>query len=73
MLENPTDALKSSSKVVIQKTAEATGNFIGNKISDKITKPSNILQQNNSEIVTNKHDKETPKEIYTSRRKTEYY
>ena len=26
----------------------------------------NALQQNNSEIVTNKHDKEIPKEIYIS-------
>ena len=35
-----TDALKTSSKSVIQKTAEATGDFIGNKIADKIKKVS---------------------------------
>ena len=33
-----TDALKTSSKRVIQKTAEATGDLIGNKIPNKITK-----------------------------------
>ena len=35
-----TDALKTSSKSVIQKTAEATGDFIGNKIADRIKKVS---------------------------------
>ena len=32
-----TDAIKTASKRVIQKTAEATGDLIGNKIADKIT------------------------------------
>ena len=32
-----TDAAKIVSKGVIQKTAEATGDFIRNKIADKIT------------------------------------
>ena len=40
-----TDAIKTASKRAIQKTAEATGDLIGNKIADKITsvpkKPSN--------------------------------
>ena len=31
------DAGKTSSKRVVQKTAEATGDLIGNKIADKIT------------------------------------
>ena len=35
-----TDALKTSSKRVIQKTAEATGVLIGNEIANKITKVS---------------------------------
>ena len=35
-----TDALKTSSKTVIQKTAEATGNLIGNKMANRITKVS---------------------------------
>ena len=32
------DVLKTTSKKVIQKTAEATGHLIGNKTADKITK-----------------------------------
>ena len=47
------DALKTSSKRVIHKTAEATGDLIGNKIVDRITKVSKILPQNNSETITN--------------------
>ena len=31
------DATKTASKRVVQKTAEATGDLIGNKIADKIT------------------------------------
>ena len=31
------DAAKTASKRVIQKTAEATGDLIGNKIADRIT------------------------------------
>ena len=34
-----TDAFKTSSKRSIQKTAEATGDLIGNKIADRNTKP----------------------------------
>ena len=35
--KSTTDAIKTASKRAIQKTAEATGDFIGNKIADKIT------------------------------------
>ena len=45
-----------------QKTAEATSNFI----FDKITKVLQNSQQNNSEKVSNKHDKEIPKKRYVS-------
>ena len=31
------DAAKTASKGVVQKTSEATGNLMGNKIADKIT------------------------------------
>ena len=34
------DALKTASKKIINKAAEATGEFIGNKIADKTVKPS---------------------------------
>ena len=32
-----TDGIKTASKREIQKTAEATGDLVGNKIADKIT------------------------------------
>ena len=38
--QSATDALKTSSKRVIQKTAEVTGDLIGNKISNRIRKVS---------------------------------
>ena len=49
--------LKLFQKKAIQKTSEATGDLVGNKIADKITKISKNLQQNNSETVKNEHDK----------------
>ena len=49
-----TDALKTSSKRVIYKTAEATDDLIGNKIANRTTK------------VTTEHVKEIPKERYIS-------
>ena len=61
-----TDALKTSSKQIIQKIAEGTGDLIGNKTDNKITKLSKNSPQNNSETVTNEHDKEIPKEKYIS-------
>ena len=39
-----TDALKTASRRAIQKTAEATGDLLGNKIADKITSCSKNLQ-----------------------------
>ena len=57
--------LKLLQKGVIQKTP-ATGDLIGNKIADRITKVSKSSQQNHSETVTNEHDKEIPKERYIS-------
>ena len=48
------DAIKTASKRVIQKTAEATGELIGNKITDRIKKVSKTLPNNNSE--TNKEE-----------------
>ena len=58
------DAFKTASKIVIQKTAETTGDLIGNKIVDKTAKVSKYLQQNNSQTVKNENDKKIPKERY---------
>ena len=58
--KSATDAIKTASKRAIQKTAEATGDLIGNKTADKITsvlkKPSNNNNDDddNVEITTNK-------------------
>ena len=49
-----------------QKTAEATGDLIGDKIDKKIAKFSRNSQQNNSEAVTNENNKEVPEERYIS-------
>ena len=38
--KSATDVIKTASKRAIQKTAEATGDFVGNKIADKITAKS---------------------------------
>ena len=38
--KSPTVVLKTSSERVIQKTAEATGDLIDNKIANRITKAS---------------------------------
>ena len=42
--KSATDALKTASRRAIQKAAEATGDFVGNKIVDKITSCSKNLQ-----------------------------
>ena len=38
--KSATDAIKTASKRAIPKTAEATGDLVGNKIADKITSVS---------------------------------
>ena len=68
--KSATDALKTSSKIVIQKTPEATGDLICNKIANRITKVSKNSQQNHLETVTNDHDIEIPKERYVSTEET---
>ena len=67
--QSETDVLKNASKRAIQKTADATGELIGNTV----TKVSKNLQQNNSEIVTNEHDKEIPKERHISPEERQNY
>ena len=47
--KSTTDTLKNVSKRAIPKTAEATGDLIANRISDRITRASKTLPKNNSE------------------------
>ena len=51
-------------KNIVHKTAEATGDLIGNEIADKITRASKKSQ--NEEIQLNEVNNEIPKERYTS-------
>ena len=64
--QSDTDAIKiTSEKVIKKKTAEeATGDLIGNKTADKITKISKNVQKTNSETITNEQDKEILKKMY---------
>ena len=62
--QSATDALKTSSERLIQKTAEATDDLIGNKAANNLTKISKTSQQKNSKTVANEHDKEILKEMY---------
>ena len=54
------DAIKTTSKRAIQKTAEATGDLIDNKIADKITsvlKKPNNNNNNNEDVEITAHKK----------------
>ena len=72
--KSTTDAIKTASKRAIQKTAEATGDLIGNKIADKTMNVSKKTQ--NIELEAGSASpKDIPKKryIYISRRKTTIY
>ena len=71
--KSTTDAIKTTSKRAIQKTAEATRDLIGNKIADKIT---SISKKSNKELPNDDEDMEITthkKKIHTTRRKTKNY
>ena len=56
--KSATDAIKTASKRAIQKTTEATGDLIGNKIADKITSISKKKSNNNNNKNNNDDDAE---------------
>ena len=65
--KSTTDAIKTDSKRAIQKTAEATGDLICNKIADKITSISKKKSPHNDgkedvEITTHKKRYISPEE-----------
>ena len=69
--QSPADALKTTSKIIIQKLAEETGDLIGNKNANENGKASITLSQNNSEVIRNKTenmepDRRIPNERYIS-------
>ena len=63
--KSATDAIKTASKRTIQKTAEATGGLVGNKIADKIT---NVSKKSTNKLATIDEDEEltTHKKRYIS-------
>ena len=46
LLDTGLDTLKTASKKVVLKATEATGEFIENKIFDKIVKPKHAMRRN---------------------------
>ena len=54
--KSTTDVIKTASKRVIQKTAEATGDLIGNNIANKITSVSKKSNNNNNNNNNNNED-----------------
>ena len=60
------DAIKTISKRAIQKTAEATGDLIGNKIADKITSLSKNSDADSEMEVGRTSSKDVPKRRYIS-------
>ena len=64
--KSTTDAIKISSKRAIQKTAEATGDLIGNKIADKITSVSKKKFNNNNNSNNDDVELTTHKKRYIS-------
>ena len=71
--KSPTD-VRNTSKRVIQKTPETTGNLTGNKIVDTVAKSydgmnskvSKTSPQSKSDNTSNEQDKEIPKERFAS-------
>ena len=70
-----TDALKTAGKRAIQKTAEATGDLVGNKIADKFTSISKNQQKSSKMMNCNqiKQIINTKRKIHISTRKTINY
>ena len=65
--KSTTDAVKTASKRAIQKTSEATGDFIGNKTADKITSVSKKRSNNNN---NNNNNNNEDVEIAAHKKKT---
>ena len=65
--KSTTGAIKTASKRAMQKTAEAAGDLIGNKISDKITSVSKIsVKELPNDETKGGVERATPKKRYIS-------
>ena len=65
--KSKTNAIKTASKRAIQKTSEATGDLIGNKILDKMTSVSQ--KKSTKELHNNDQTKEEDVEIATHKKR----
>ena len=63
--KSTTDGIKTASKRAIQKTAEATGDLIGNKIADKIS----VSKKKPAKRLPNDETKEEDVEITTHKKR----
>ena len=63
--KSTTYAIKTASKRAIQKTAEATGDLIVNKIADKITS----ISKKSNKVLPNNNEKEEDMEITTHKKR----
>ena len=59
------DPAKTASKWVVQKTAEATGDLIGNKIADKITSLGRVKKKKMKDKKFTYHQKKDSKLLMT--------
>ena len=50
LLDTVLDSLKIAPKKVTPKAAEAIGEFIGKKITDKIVKPTQVIDENRRNV-----------------------
>ena len=77
LLDTVLDSLKIASKKVTPKAAEAIGEFIGKKITDKFVKPKHVIDENlrNVAEITIRPEKKRKniKQIKTSIIKLEHY
>ena len=46
LLDTGLNALKTSPKKIVHKAAEATSEFIGHNVADKIVKPKHVIDEN---------------------------
>ena len=70
--KSTTDAIKSASKKAIQKTAEAAGDLIGNKIADKITSVSKKRNDDDDDDDDNNNNNNKNEDVKITAHKKRY-
>ena len=70
--KSTTDAIKTASERAIKETAEATGDLIGNKITDKITSVSKKKSNNNNDNKNNNSSSNNNEDVELTPHKKRY-